>query len=168
MTNLLELPLEWILVIGINFFLIILLIILNIINLSKIKKLKRKYIRFMNGSDNLSIEELLEKCIEKVNKVSIKNREIENHINKVERNLLSCVQKVGIVRFNAFDDVGSDLSFSVALLDSNDNGVVLSSLYSRESSSIYAKPLENAKSKYSLSAEEIKAIDIAQKSAYYI
>jgi len=138
--------------------------IFTIINAMKLRRLKSKYYKFMNGCDGINIEQLLEKCIEKVNTVSIKNKEIENKINGVERSVLNCIQKVGVVRYNAFDNVGSDLSFSIALLDSKDNGVVLSSLYSRESSSTYAKPIISGNSKYVLSAEEIKAIDIARKN----
>lgn len=168
MRDFLNVPLEWLIALGVNFFVILILFILTISSHSKIKRLKKKYYKFMNGRDNISIEEVLEDCINKVNSTAQKNREIENHINKIERNLFNCIQKVGIVRFNAFDDVGSDLSFSVALLDNNDNGVVFSGIYSRESSTTYAKPIVNGKSKYALSAEELKAISIAQKSAYHI
>ncbi|MGI6777172.1 MAG: DUF4446 family protein [Acetivibrionales bacterium] len=166
MEDLFNISLVWLIIGGTNILLILILIILNISTHLRIKRLKDKYDFFMNGEDNLSLEGVLEKCIIKVNNVAAKSREIENHINKVERNLLSCVQKVGIVRYNAFDNVGSDLSFSLALLDSNDNGIVLSGLYSRDSTATYAKPIINGKSKYALSAEEIKAISIAKKRAY--
>ena len=117
----------------------------------------------MNGFGENNIEELLETCIDKVNQVSIKNKEIESDINNIERNLIQCVQKVGIVRYNAFDNVGSDLSFSIAMLDNNDDGVILSGIYSRDSSSSYAKPVVGGKSRYTLSAEEVQALDIAKK-----
>jgi hypothetical protein len=118
----------------------------------------------MNGLSDRNMEELLEACISNTNAVSAKNRDIELKINGIERTVIQCVQKVGIIRFNAFDNVGSDLSFSIALLDNNDSGVVLSGIYARDSSSTYAKPVSSGKSKYSLSAEEIQAIDIARKT----
>jgi hypothetical protein len=155
-------------VIGFLVILVLILLVMNISNAAKIKKLKRKYEKFMNGNDNISLEELIEDCISKTNKILEKNRDIENHINKLERDIFYSIQKVGVVRFNAFDNVGSDLSFSVALLDKNDSGVILSGIYSRENSATYAKPIQNGKSKYALSAEEIQALDIAQKSAYHI
>jgi len=99
-----------------------------------------------------------------MNFVIDKNKEIEYQINTIERNMYYCIQKVGVVRYNGFDNVGSDLSYSIALLDNNDDGLVISSLYSRDSSSTYAKPVANSKSRYALSAEEIKAIDIAKKT----
>jgi len=147
-----------------NFILILILFFMNLSNRAKIKKLKAKYYKFMNGLGDQNIEELLENHIEKVNEIENKNRDIENQINQIERTLMQCVQKIGVVRFNAFENVGSDLSFAIALLDNNDNGFVLSGIYSRDSSSTYAKPVISGKSKYTLSAEEIQALDIAKKT----
>lgn len=148
----------------INFLIILILFVMNLSNRRKIRKLAIKYNRFMNGLSGASMEEVLDDCINKVNGVIDKNKEIEYELNTVKRNMLYCVQKVGVVRYNAFDNVGSDLSFSIAMLDNNDDGVVISSLYSRETSSTYAKPVIGGKSKYPLSAEEIKAIDNARRT----
>lgn len=164
MEDLFGISLEWIILIGVNFFLILVLFLMNLSNKSKIKKLKNKYYKFMNGLSGVNIEAVLDDCLDKVNGVIGKNKNIEYQINTIERNMYYCVQKVGVVRYNGFDNVGSDLSFSIALLDNNDDGVVISSLYSRESSSTYAKPILKSKSKHALSAEEIKAIDVAKKT----
>ncbi len=164
MEDLLSFLPEWSLFVAVCFLLTIVLFIMNLSLRSKLKELDDKYKRFMNGVNGENVEHLLEECISKTSAVISKNREIENHINAIERNLIHCIQKVGIVRYNAFDNVGSDLSFSIALLDENDDGIVLSGLYSRESSNSYAKPVVGGKSKYALSVEEIKAIDIAKKS----
>jgi hypothetical protein len=151
-------------ILGINFFIIIILLLMNIANKSNIKKLRSKYNKFMNGLSGRNIEELLDHCINSVNEVNDKYKEIENHIGRIDRNMIQCMQKKGIVRYNAFDNVGSDLSFSIALLDSNNDGFVISGIYSRDSSSSYSKPVIGGKSKYSLSAEEIQAIEIAKKN----
>ena len=66
-----------------------------------------------------------------------------------------------MVRYNAFKDVGSDLSFALALLDEQNNGIVLNGIYSRDMSNIYAKPIENGKSTYVVSEEEAQAIQKA-------
>jgi hypothetical protein len=71
------------------------------------------------------------------------------------------VQKVGVVRFNPFSDVGGDQSFSLALLDGNNNGVVITSLYSRGENRVYGKPIKEGQSEYSLSIEEKEAINKA-------
>lgn len=72
------------------------------------------------------------------------------------------IQKLGIVRFNPFSEVGSDQSFSIALLDGNDNGIVITSLYTREENRVYGKPIKAGLSEYSLSVEEKEAIDKAK------
>jgi len=74
------------------------------------------------------------------------------------------IQKMGIVRYNPFSGVGGDQSFSVALLDGNNDGVVVTSLYSRDGNRVYGKPIKNGSSEYSLSDEEKKAIDKAVSS----
>lgn len=155
---------EVLIAIFINFFLIIILFFANLSTRAKLKKLRSKYNKFMSGlSENNNIEGMLQEYMAKVHEVGSKNKEIENQINHVERTLLLCIQKVGIVRFNAFDNVGSDLSFAISLLDNYDNGVVISGIYSRDSSSTYAKPVVGGKSKYPLSAEELQALDIAKR-----
>lgn len=155
---------EWLILITANFFLILILFLMNLSNQGKIKKLKAKYNRLMNGMGEGNLETVIVDCIDKVNLTIQKNKEIEYQINTIIRNMYYCIQKVGIIRYNAFDNVGSDLSYSIALLDNNDDGMVISSLYSRDTSSTYAKPVTGGKSKYALSAEELKAIDMARKT----
>lgn len=157
---------EFIISIVFNIFLLLLLILFYLSNRSKIKRLNNKYNRFMTGLSDRNIEELMDSIITMLEEIKNKDKEIEVHLNHIERNLAQCMQKVGVVRFNAFDNVGSDLSFSIALLDSYDNGFVISGIYSRDSSLTYAKPITAGNSKYSLSAEEIQAIDIAKKSSF--
>lgn len=156
-------PIEMLMV-ALNILVLVILLVLTLVNASKIKKMKTKYTKFMGDLSDRNIEELMDTCLEELKDLRLKNREMENHINYIERNLLQCVQKMGIVRFNAFENVGSDLSYAVALLDSSDNGVVISSIYSRDNSTTYAKPVMSGKSKYSLSAEEIQALEIAKKN----
>lgn len=73
------------------------------------------------------------------------------------------VQKVGIIRFNPFSEVGGDQSFSIALLDGNDDGLVVTSFYTREGNRVYGKPIKQGSSQYALSQEEVKAIESAKK-----
>lgn len=140
------------------------LFILQIITSRKLRKLTKKYNLFMAGSESKNLETAIELYMKSVNDVIAKNRDLDQKINFIERDMLKCIQKIGVIRFNAFENVGSDLSFSIALLDMNDDGFVLSGIYSRESSATYAKPILAGISKYPLSAEEIQAIEIAKKS----
>lgn len=84
-------------------------------------------------------------------------------MERANSRLQAAVQGVGVVRFNAFSDTGSDLSFAVALVDAEGTGVVLSSLYGRDESRVYAKPLVKQVSPYPLSDEEKQAIDTAMR-----
>ncbi len=155
---------EIIIFFSINLLFNLLLLILLISNRSKIRKLKRKYNRFMSLEGDKNIEELLNIILDRTELINSKNKDIENRISEMEDSLINCIQKVGVIRYNAFDNMGSDLSYSIALLDSNDNGIVISGIYSRDSSSTYAKPIVNGKSKYVLSDEEVQAINEAIKN----
>ena len=138
---------------------VIVLLIAFLVVLGKVISLNKKYKRFMKklgSSENL--EEDLENYMYRVDRVEKQNADIMNQINGLDKDLKSCIQKVGIVRYSAFQDTGSDLSFTLALLDEHDNGVVFNGIYSREMSNIYAKPVENGNSKYTLSEEEQEAI----------
>ena len=88
---------------------------------------------------------------------------LSNELENLKKESRFSIQKIGIVRFNPFSEVGSDQSFSIALLDKNDSGVVITSLYTREENRVYGKPIEAGKSAYSLSDEEKQAIEKAKK-----
>ncbi|MFH0859092.1 MAG: DUF4446 family protein [Patescibacteria group bacterium] len=79
-----------------------------------------------------------------------------------KKNKLS-IQRVGMVRFNPFNEVGSNQSFSLALLDDNNDGLVITSLYTRQENRIYGKPIKAGNSEYTLSNEENQAIEKATK-----
>ena len=144
---------------------IIVLIILFIINTIKLSKIKNSYSQFMSKlGNNTNIEEDLRGFIAKVEEVQKENKEIQEYTNNLNTNLKECIQKIGIVRYSAFADVGSDLSFTLALLDAKNNGVVLNGIYASDSSNIYAKPVINGTSTYVLSNEEKEAIEKAKIS----
>ncbi|MDD5144654.1 MAG: DUF4446 family protein [Candidatus Pacebacteria bacterium] len=87
---------------------------------------------------------------------------LSEEIKNVKKRQTDSVQKVGLVRYNPFKEVGGDQSFSLALLDDNDSGAVVTSLYSREENRVYGKPVTRGESEYTLSIEEKKAIDKAK------
>lgn len=147
------------------FIIVIILLILYITSVINLKKLRTSYSRFMSklGNGN-NIEELLKEYIKRVETVEAKNGEIISYCKVIDENIKRCTQKIGIVRYNAFKDVGSNLSFTLALLDNNNNGVVLNGIYSRDNSNIYSKPVKDGKSEYVLSDEEKEAIEKAVNS----
>ena len=145
--------------------LVILLIIGFIIMIIKLSSINKKYKTFMKKLGNgENIEEDLENYIYRVERVEKENNQIKELINSLDSNMENCIQKIGMVRYNAFKDTGSNLSFALALLDENNNGVVFNGIYSREMSNIYAKPVEKGQSKYTVSEEEKEAIQMAVDS----
>lgn len=143
-------------------FITLIALLLFIVKLSKLNKHYQKMMVKLGNGKN--IEEDLETYFYRMDKIEKQNVEIVEYCQNLDNQLSNCVQKVGIVRYNAFKDTGSDLSFALALLDENNNGVVLNGIYSREMSNIYAKPVEKGKSTYTLSDEENQAIEKAMRS----
>ena len=90
--------------------------------------------------------------------------DVFGEVEKLKQECAHSLQKTGIVRFNPFSDVGGDQSFSIALLDKQDSGVVITSLYTRDGNRVYAKPIQNGTSKYTLSKEEKEALSQATGS----
>ena len=140
----------------------LLLLVLYISSLLNLKKINKNYKKFMKkiGNGN-NIEEMLQKYLEKVEEVNVKNEEIINYCTRLDKDISLCIKKIGMVRYSAFKDTGSDLSFALALLNDNNDGVLLNGIYSREMSNIYAKQVNQGKTNAKLSDEEKKALDIA-------
>ena len=147
----------------------IVLISLVIVETIVLLFIHKRYISFMkklgNGSD---LNEMLKSYLKEVESIKKDNSEIKGYYTKLDSDIASCIQKVGLVRYNAFKDVGSDLSFAIALLDGNNNGVVFNGIYGSEYSNIYAKPIKNKESNYQLSQEEEYAIEIAEQTKSFM
>lgn len=141
--------------------LLIALLALALVQVLKYKKLKERFDTFTQGMDGISVEKLLAtfgKDIKDIHRDMILN---EDRFNRIETNLSFCVQKLGFVRYNAFQDSASELSFSICLLDKFNNGVLLSVIHGREQSVSYGKMIKNGESTSPLSEEEVSAIDKA-------
>ena len=119
--------------------------------------------RVFGGKRPGDLEEVLRAVAKELRELDASRDEVEKYLETVEKRLRRSVQHVGIVRFNPFEDAGGDQSFAIAVLDESKNGLVISSLYGRGMSRIYAKPLEKAASRYQLSEEEKRAIAEALK-----
>ena len=153
----------------ISFIVNVVLLLIVFVSTIYIFYVNKKYVAFMKklGNGN-NLDEMLREYITKVKEIQRDNSEIKAYYTKLDSDIASCIQKVGLVRYNAFRDVGSDLSFAIALLDRENNGVVLNGLYGSDSSNIYAKPIKNGTSSYQLSEEEKYALDIAEQNKNFI
>lgn len=114
----------------------------------------RRKINIIFGGAEIKDGEFQKDFIRRLIKTEAKLEEMEPRINLLEKISKISVQKVGLLRFNPFQDIGGDNSFVIVFLDRENNGVVFSSLYSRDGVRVYAKNVENGKSKYQLSGEE--------------
>ena len=115
------------------FIFLIVVSVLLLVNIMLTIYNNRKYIAFMKkiGNGN-NVDEILREYLRDVKEIKQDNSEIKAYYTKLDSDIASCIQKIGLVRYNAFKDVGSDLSFAIALLDRNDNGVVFNGLYGSE------------------------------------
>ena len=109
--------------------------------------------------DKLTKEEVLH--VAHLARIKVEEDEIEKYLVRLDNTVDKCFQKIGVYRYNAFKDTGSDLSFTLAILDKENSGIMLNGIYSFEASNIYAKPIEKGKSTYTLSKEEEIALDRA-------
>jgi hypothetical protein len=125
---------------------------------------RKKYAKIMKGAEGKDIEDLMLSIQERLSHIEGQGNMDHQEIQAIKEKMIHLKAKVGILRYNAFSDQGSDLSFSLAIVDEKLNGVVISGLHSREESLVYAKPLKEGQSRYALSPEEKQAISLAQTS----
>ena len=154
---------EFEIILGIG-IVVILLLIFNLINKIKISSALKKckeLNNFFNISNSDNIEDSLVDYIKEVDFIKNKIGDIDKKHKELEEKVSKTIQQVGFIRYNAFDDIGSDLSFSLALLDEYSNGVVISNIYARDESNAYAKPIRRGSSSYALSIEEKEVVEMA-------
>lgn len=142
--------------IGIVVFTLMLIIILYL--LISLISMKSKYNKMMGGKDISDIEGTLIAHIKEVERIDAVNKEIIAENGRIKEFLRLTLSRVSAIRFRAFEDMGSDLSYSVAMLDARNNGVIFSSIFARDDSRSYVKPIEGGRSQYSLTEEEAKVL----------
>ncbi|MEW8977815.1 MAG: DUF4446 family protein [Symbiobacterium sp.] len=127
-------------------------------------RLLRRYRALLNRNPDVNVEEMLLQQQDALADLRAAQDALRRRMADLERSSLDHVQRVGIVRYNAFPDTGADLSFSIALLDGRDNGFVLTSLFGRNECRTYAKPIRGGESTYVLSDEEKQALARAREN----
>jgi hypothetical protein len=142
---------------------IIVSMIWNIVLSFQLAVLNRKYKKFMRGTSGKNIEGIFLEELDNIKANDQKFDAINARLDEMQDQLDRCLQKQSIVRYNAFDDTGSDLSYSIAIMDNLDNGISITGIYGRNEFIGYAKPIDNGISSYPLSVEEQMAISRCQK-----
>jgi hypothetical protein len=121
------------------------------------------YRRLTKNITKKDLKSLLSQILNTVQLNEKELKDLNSALKKVRNSMMSHIQKIGFVRFNPFPQTGGDQSFCLVLLDEKDNGFVLSSLHSRDTTRFYAKTIKNGKADgYELSKEERKAIKNAK------
>ena len=133
-------------------------IILLIITLCKLKGLRRRIDALTRGKDAESMEDTRLNVLERIESVEEAEQKMHRDIREIKENLKITYQKTGLVKYDAFREMSGALSYSLALLDKENNGVLISSMYSREGCYTYAKDIVNGGCKINLSEEEQEAL----------
>lgn len=147
------------------FITILLLFLFLIILLIKQRKLNKKYKKFMTGANGENLEGQILARFSEIDQLKVDTKFLSDELTKVNENLLLTYQKVGVVKYDAFKEMGGKLSFVLALLDKNNNGVLLNSVHSsREGCYTYLKEIIKGESFLELSEDEKKALTQALNS----
>ena len=120
--------------------------------------MKARYRKMMAGVEGGNLERLINGQVDDINMVISKQKEIQEDMEHLDSLLKKAITRISVVRFDAFEDVGSDLSYCVAMLDSNNNGIIISGIFGREDSRTYVKPIVDGESSYKLTQEEERAL----------
>lgn len=143
-------------------FILIIVLFFMVVNANmKYGRLKASYASFMKGKDGRTLEaSILERFeeLDEVAQLSLKNRQ---DIKKVKEDMVDNLQKVGILRYDAFNEMGGNLSFALTLLDGNNSGYIINSMHSREGCYNYIKEIIKGESYIELSEEEAESLERA-------
>ena len=125
-------------------------------------KTEKRLKRFFAGKKAKDLEDTISLLQDDIAKLKIAKDKTETELASVNEKLRKSVRGLETVRFNPFPDQGSNQSFAISMLNEDGDGVVLSSLYSRERMSVFAKPIKDGKSEYELTAEEKESLKRAK------
>ena len=141
--------------------LVLILIILLIVFIVQMSKLKKRYKIFMEGSTARSLEDTLIYRLEQVDELIEANASNERNIDTIFKNMQPCFQKIGLVKYDAFNEMGGKLSFSLCLLNELNSGFIINAMHSREGCYTYVKEIIDGNSIIQLAEEEKQALEQA-------
>lgn len=149
-------------IIGLTAFALILFIML-IVNIVQMKKLKKNHKIFMSGNSAKNLEDTLIKRLDQIDDLIEANAENQSNIEILSKNMKITYQKMGLIKYDAFHEMGGKLSFSLAMLDESDNGFIINAMHTREGCYTYIKEIVEGNSIIVLSEEEQQALNRAMK-----
>ena len=146
---------------------IVILLILSFVMIGKNSSLRKKYEEFMRDADGKSLESAFQKKFENMDYINEKIQDMDAHLEKIDDNLIKSYQKVGIVKYDAFKEVGGTLSFVLTLLTKENDGFIMNSMHSnKEGCYIYIKEVKAGEVFMNLSEEERQSLEQAMESSF--
>lgn len=143
---------------------ILILLILCLVLIGKNSSLRKRYDEFMQDADGKSLEDAFQKKFENMDYINEKIKDIDIHLEGIDNNLLKTYQKVGIVKYDAFKEVGGTLSFVMTLLTKENDGFIMNSMHSnKEGCYIYIKEVKAGEVFMTLSEEERQSLEQAME-----
>lgn len=140
---------------------ILVLLILIIVQMVQASKLKKRLNRFLMGNDGMSMEQDIISLIEDNKFLKIDADKNKKEMRELRRKFEHSYQKMGLIKYDAFQQMGGQLSFSLCLLDNNNNGFIINSVHSAEGCYSYTKEIKAGESSLLLGEEEKEALEIA-------
>lgn len=139
----------------------LLLLIILLVQMIQISKLKKKYKMFMDGKNAKTLEESIMSRMDQLDYLISSNQKNEKTLESISKNLKDTFQKVGLVKYDAFQEMGGKLSFSLALLNNANDGFIINAMHSREGCYTYIKEIIDGNSVITLAGEEKEALEMA-------
>ena len=139
-------------------FLVIILTVITIGMSMRLSRLTRKYKIFMKGNDGHSMEAAIQARFEEVDRLVDVSADQSADIYEIKKRLNKTLTHYGIVKYDAFDDVGGRMSFALAMLDNDNTGFILDTIHSRDNCFVYIKEIVKGESYIMLSREETEAL----------
>lgn len=124
----------------------------------KLNTLSKKYKYFMDGENGVNIERKLSVEVKEIREATASLKDLFERQDSIQKTQSNTFQKIGFVKYNAFENIGNDLSFALTLLDGNNNGICLSSIYGRNESRVFSKPIYHGRASVALSNEEEESL----------
>lgn len=147
-----------VIILGAISVILLVVLILAIAALVKLSRLQKRYKKLIGNASVDNVDDLLLSIQERINGLTAENKQQADAISGIRTRMKTMKSNVAMKRYNAFSQQGSDLSFSIAITDEEQNGLVITGIHNREESYLYAKPVENGHSSYTLTPEEKETI----------
>lgn len=147
---------------------LIILLVLYIVTLVAYKKLNRKYKLFMAGESSLSLEKLIQKRLDEIDLLKSDNENTKHQLEQLNAKSLVAYQKVALLKYDAFQEMGGKLSYSLCMMDGNEDGLIMTSMHSsREGCYTYVKEIIKGEAFVLLSKEEKQVLEEAKAKGYH-